>query len=287
MFEPAPEEDGRELKDINVDEVSFVERPASAQEYLFYKQLFPDSLVCPTCGYVEVDKTKETCLACEGDLTLRKWVKEINTMDEIQELFKSLFDEDLTDDEIEKADKLSAEAKSSISGALKMINKYKAEMPPELIAALKVLAKHASDKSPYPKPYNKAEEDPEKDLSKAGRTLSKATRNKLSQVVKLIQEIIEPEDLKKEIEDEDPDDSDLDKLIKTLTEYAKSLEKPLEKKEGKEEDSETEMQKLEKRLEVVEKSGGFKKSLEDEKGKGGEKEKKDESLWGSFDLDKE
>lgn len=317
----------RELIDIDVDEVSLVNKPANDETFLFFKLFGKNSHVCRDCGYTEANPNVKVCAACDGDLTTKAFfAKETDSMDEILVLFKSLFGEELTDDDgnvIEKADQLSNEAQQAIKAALGMINKYKSEMPDELRSAIHVLAKYASGgKNPYPKPYKKEQDDPDQeDLSKAGKRHSKATINKLSQIVDIINSIISSPDMKKDADGEtekEKIEGDLDTVIKALLEFTKGSDMKTEEKEKdetkdeklekKEEDKEEDKEKDEKvekkeedkkdsleeriikslddlsaRLEVVEKAGGFKKSLPE-----GEKDKeKDERLWKSFDLDPE
>ena len=316
----------RELIDIDVDEVSVVNKPANDETFLFFKLFGKNSSVCRTCGYTEANPNVKVCPACDGDLITKAFfAKETDSMDEILVLFKSLFGEELTDDEkklIEKAAPLSNEAQQALKGALGMINKYKSDMPDELIAAIHVLAKYASGgKNPYPKPYKKEQDDPDqKDLSKSGKRHSKATISKLSQIVEIINSIIGSPDMKKDTDGEtekEKIEGNLDDVIKALLDFTKGsdmktedkekdktkdekLEKKEEEKEDEEKDEKVEKKEKKKedsleerimksledisaRLEVVEKAGGFKKSLPDKEEI--DLKKTEGKIWTSFNLD--
>ncbi len=294
----------RELINIEVDEVSFVNKPANDEAFLFFKLFGEDSHECHDCGYVESNAAITVCPECNGNLIKKVFIKENRTMEEILEIYKSLFGKDLTDSDgklIEKANNLSDEAKKALKVALGMINKYKSEMPDELKEAIRVLAQYATGgKSPYPKPYKK--EEMNEDLSKAGRVASKATLNKLSQIMEIIRSIMGSPEIKKDADGET--EPSLNGIIEALSKFTKELTMNTEKekkdnkkeeKEMKKKDKEDEEDNLEtkilkqlkdisERLEVVEAAGGMKKSLPEEKKKEKEDEK-DSLLWKSFKLD--
>lgn len=84
----------------------------------------------------------------------------------------------LTEEEIEKAEKLSDKAMTAIKGALNILNKYKADMPDDVLKAIQTLAKYAS----YGYPAKK------EDIDKAGAKLSKTTRDQIQKALDFIKE---------------------------------------------------------------------------------------------------
>ena len=68
----------------------------------------------------------------------------------IEELKKFMAEDDedekevLTEEDIEKANKLSDAAMKAIKGALNILNKYKADMPDDVLKAIQTLVKYAS-----------------------------------------------------------------------------------------------------------------------------------------------
>ena len=234
---------GRKLKNIKLKEVSFVKTPANRRTFLFFKS------------------------AHGGHETGEEQGKEVEIMDkELKELLEAFLDEEIDEDEeIEKAGKLTEKVVNAIKGVLRILNKYKDALPDDAKSAVDTLAKLATTKYPYPKPYKKGEED---DLEKAGKKLSKATIEKLLAVRKLIDDLL-PEGIKKMAEEEDKDELAFEMLQKMHDKLFASDDDE-EDKEDEEDNGETgDVMKLLKgidsRLEKLEKMKGKKQELDDEK----------------------
>jgi len=206
---------------------------------------------------------------------------------ELKELLDSYFGEEVSFDteEFEKA-KLSDKALDALKGALNLINKYKKDFPDDLKDAVGVLAKYAS----YGYGYPAKKSDDNKDINKAGKTLSKDTVgrvknvvkvfNELQSVIKALNELLPEEDQKKLKKSDATDGKDADKEFKDaldeVTNIAKKLEKKLEEKDQT-------IEKLNKRLETVEKEKGIKKSIDGQDGDGDD-DGKSKKKWGSFGV---
>lgn len=200
-----------------------------------------------------------------GHETGEEQEKEVKIMDkELKELLEAFLDKEINEEEdIEKAGKLTAKVINAIKGALRILNKYKDALPDDAKSAVDTLAKLATTKYPYPKPYKKGEED---DLEKAGKKLSKATIEKLLAVRKLIDDLL-PENIKKMAEEEDKDELAFEMLQKVHDKLFASDDDKEDK--DKEDDEETgDVMKLLKgidsRLEKLEKMKGKKRELGNE-----------------------
>jgi len=237
-----------------------------------------------SCSYSKITETEDG-FKHSDTFFLSKSEMEVNKMDmnkELKKLLDSYFDEEVSFDpeefEFEKA-KLSDKALNALKGALNLVNKYKADFPDDLKKAVGVLAKYASYGYGYP--AKKSDDDKNKDINKSGRTLSKDTVTKIKSVIKALNELLPEEDrekLKKSVVDDDGKDADKEfkEALDEVTGIAKKLEKRLSEKD------ET-IEKLNKRLETVEKEKGIKKSIDgqDDDDDGSDKSKK---KWGSFNL---
>lgn len=121
---------------------------------------------------------------CESASNRKKFFikkMEVKVDDLIKELEKFLAeDEDdegiLNEEQITKAKELPEKAMEAIKGALNILNKYKDDMPDDVLSAIKTLAKYAA----YGYPEKKA------DLEKSGAKLSKATRDQLLKIYEAI-----------------------------------------------------------------------------------------------------
>ena len=188
---------------------------------------------------------------------------EVNNVDnELKELFRDYLGEDFSEEEFEKAEKLSDKVLNALKGAMNILNKYKGDFPDELKKAVAVLAKYAG----YGYPAKKVE--------KAGAKLSKSTIEQIKKVIEALGKLIEPDKVKKEAGDEN------EEVKKELGEIKKALEK-LEKKDEK--GKKDELEDLKKRLETVEKAKGIKKSIDGDGGDGKDKDTK----WPSFEFSEE
>lgn len=264
----------RELKDIEIAELSLVDLPANKKKFLFFKARGEGRgaggsaqgdggakfCVCPKCNYSEehgkLGEGKTTpcakikCPECGtlmqgSDTKVLKGDKIMDT--EMQELLKSYFGEDVEID-FEKAEELSDKALNAIKGALKLVNKYKTDFPDDLKKAVGVLAKYAGYGYGYPAK--------KQDVEKSGAKFSKDTLEKLKKAIEALEALKGvPPELKGETQK-----SNAEKQIEKLT---KSIEE-LENK--KDDESKVKLAKtldeLTERLKVVEKGTGIKKSVE-------------------------
>lgn len=193
---------GRKLKDIKIEEVSFVAHPANRKPFLFFKQdptkgigIDEDKpkqlektgqLVCPSCGY-KLDYSgrrapaRKKCPKC-GTLMQCAAKKEVKAMNadrhaeailkefadqfeniELGDEYESFLDEKMDEEQIEKAKKLPPKILNAISGAFKTLNQFKDSLPAPLLNALSLMAKYVTGKYPYPRPYKKSDENAEDD----------------------------------------------------------------------------------------------------------------------------
>jgi signal transduction histidine kinase len=232
----------RKIFDIDIEEISLVDRPANRKRFYIIKQE-------ENMWDQEFEKLLTEFLGQEGFEELKKSVeKEI---------------------ESEKKEKLTEEAINAIKGALNILNKYKDDFPKELKDAVKVIAQFAA-KYPYPYPYPKKTKKDEEgnlieeltDIEKAGRKLSKATVEQLRKVIEILQKLIEEREEETNVKKSDKkDEVKLEEKIEKLTEVVQKQFKDLEQ-----------------RIENIEKTA-FKKSLD---GQDDDKDKDKKSLWPSF-----
>lgn len=207
----------------------------------------------------------------------------------IEELKKFMAEDDedvegtLEKEEIEKAEKVPDVAMKAIKGALNILNKYKADMPDDVLSAIKTLAKYAA----YGYPAAKQE-----DIDKAGAKLSKTTRDQLAKILAFLKESPKAINMLKtllgqEVEKDKGGDGDEKLSEDTLAKLEKlaELEKTEKERIEKEEKEDAEKEKEEKedlleRVEALEKKKGIKKSIDgqegDEKNKGAGDEEEDD-----------
>lgn len=308
---------GRKLKNIKVDEVSLVKNPASRKLFLFFKSLEKSGeLVCPECGY-RLDYSghrmpgRKKCPKCGTimqcaakkseelrmlkdkhiDAVLESFEKEELEEIKLEAEYKEFLDEEMDAEQIEKAKKMPAEALNAIKAAFRMLNKWKEHLPSGLKSAVDLMAKIASGKHPYPKPYKKGEDGEEEDLEKAGRRISKFVSGQIWEAIKKLQALL-PDDFKKEQEAEE-EEIDLQELLKEAINAFVAKEENPEDKDAEEEADDSDpanpvLEKLEeisKRLEKVEKARGLKKGIESDGEKEGDIKKGDEEdPWTSLDI---
>ena len=227
----------------------------------------------------------------------------------IEELKKFMAEDDediegaLEKEDIEKAEKVPDAAMKAIKGALNILNKYKADMPDDVLKAIKTLVKYAS----YGYPAKKADEkgvvektDEElfidavnivakavetEDVEKAKKVveqLSKATIKQLKKIVDICQKIIGTEEDKVKKTGELP--PEVARELEELGALRKFKENAIKEKEETRkqeiEDLKKEREKLEKKVEELEKTKGEKKGIEGHKGGAGDEEKPDK--WPSL-----
>jgi len=227
----------------------------------------------------------------------------------IEELKKFMAEDDediegaLEKEDIEKAEKLGDAPMKAIKGALNILSKYKADMPDDVLKAIKTLTKYASYGYPATKEDKKDEvkktdeevlteavetvvkaaevEDVEK-KGKIAEHFSKATLKQLKKIVEICQKIIGTEEAKVKKTDELPAEvaRDLEELA-VLKKFKEATLKEKEETRKKEiEDLKKEREKLEKKVEELEKTKGEKTGIEDHKGGAGDDDKSDK--WKSL-----
>lgn len=300
----------RELKDIDVEEVSFVDVPAVKKKFMIVKR--GDSF----------DKNQD-------DSQKNKLEKELKQqMDELIELYKATVDTELTDEEKEILKALSPEDLKKVQDALAVLKKYKDELPDDLKKEIATLAKFAvrypypypyppRTRYPYPYPYPvKKDDKEEEDLEKAGRKISKDTLNAIKKAIGILNGVLSKGDETKQAisilsellpegerktkkvaksEEEEKmtvnlslDDIGLkEELEKMGKDIKDSFEKALVERDKKIEELNKgleNMGELKERLKKVEEVKGAKKSLEEEKGKD---VKKKDVKWPSFEPEEE
>ncbi|MBA7527669.1 hypothetical protein ES705_19847 [subsurface metagenome] len=235
-----------------------------------------------SCSYSKITETEDG-FKHSDTFYLSKSEMEVNMMDkDLKELLDSYFGEEVSFDteEFEKAE-LSDKALNALKGALNLVNKYKADFPDDLKKAVGVLAKYASYGYGYP-----AKKKEEEDINKSGKTLSKDTVgkvknvvkvfNELQSVIKALNELLPEEDQKKLKKSDATEGKDADEEFKDALDEVTNIAKKLE---GKLEEKDQTIEKLNKRLETVEKEKGIKKSID---GQDDDDEGKSEKKWGSF-----
>jgi len=285
------------LEDIELDEISLVDVPATKRKFLFRKadvdkkvRTIPNGIIsCPSCGHQEalvdfVKSASEECPECgenllssDTEITFKKRRTRMKTLSEILKTFLEEDDEELTEEElelVEKAEeKIPPEAGKALKGALSLLSKYKGQYPDDVKTAINTLAKFAS----YGYAAEKADDD--EDVKKAGAKLSKDTVSRLKKIVALLEKAPEALKLLKGLIPESAQKSDvekqLDQIMDTLKDLKKADDDPEEddeeddddedksKKKIKKEDSEL-MEKIEsltKTVNKIAKQKGVKKSL--------------------------
>lgn len=293
------------LEEIEPDEISLVDVPATKRKFLFRKadvdeevRTLPNGLIeCPSCGFEEalidfVKSASEECPECGENLissdTEITFKKRRSKMKKISEIIKSFLeddDEELTDEELEaleKADKkMPPEAAKALKGALSLLSKYKGQYPDDVKAAINTLAKFAS----YGYAAEKADEDG--DLFKAGAKLSKDTVSKLKKIFDILKGAPEAVKLLKEmIPSEHAKSAELESKLDTVLDEIKKLKKGADTDEDEDEDTDEDededkkkakdplmkkLNALEKIVTKIAEAKGLKKSL-----KGSEEEEEDE-----------
>ncbi len=128
--------------------------------------------------------------------------KQRRSLMDLIEILKDMLgpDTELSDDEVKKAKELTEDAAKAIAGALKILNKYKDDMPDDVLGAIKTLAKYASYGYPAKKSADEVDFVAElTDVEKAGARLSKATIEELKKAIEILRGIIgeREENLKK------------------------------------------------------------------------------------------
>jgi len=219
----------KKLSEIEIDEISLVDVPAIRKKFVIIKN-----------GKSSEVKTMDELI---------KIFKEVNGLKEISKeqeaTFKALSEEDI----------------KKYSGALTVLSKYKDELPEDLNKELSVLAKFGV------REVKKTVKEPDEDLEKAGKKLSKDTLDIIGHAVKelggltdvlsSLSNLLPAEDTKKMATEKAEKEKVENKINEAVTKAAEDTKEELAKKDKSIKDLTEKVEKLE-----VEKNG--KKSLEEE-----------------------
>lgn len=189
-------------------------------------------------------------------------------------------DDELTKEEIAKAEALGKEPMAVIENALNTFEEYKESMPDDLLAATKIIVKQATF---VDLPITKEA------LEKAGAALSKSTKAQLTKVLEFLkgspQAIaslqallgLKVEKIEQVVNDDEENltDETVAKLEK-LEQFEKDEKERIEKEAtDAKKIAEDEKKDFEERLEALEKQKGIKKSIDNKGDEDEEKNKKD------------
>lgn len=210
------------------------------------------------------------------------------TMDKFIEVLKGFMvdedDDELTPEEIAKAEALADEPKAVVENALVTFTEYKESMPADLLAATKILIKQASFVEPPKK----------EDLAKAGAALSKSTKAQLlkaleflkpsPQAVAILQTLLGQEVKKTDAgEGGEQLSAETQAKLDKLEELEKAEKERIEKEQKEEAKKVADKAKeTDERLAALEKQKGIKTSITDE---GDDKGKKKELKKGEEEED--
>lgn len=246
----------------------------------------------------EIDPDEISLVDQAANLTKFYITKRRTSMnDELIELLKQFVpdDEELTEDDISKAEEMSDEAKKALTGALNILNKYKGDFPPAVLDAIKTLTKFASY-GKYPAKKS-AEIDDDVflkelvDVSKAGAKLSKATIEQLKKIKAVIDEMIgaREKDIKKDHQNL-PDDvvSELEQLRRFKADTQdKENERIKKDQDDKEKVRDDKIAELEKELKELKKKKPVKKSKDGQDDPAGGDDDDDKTKWPSLSHSEE
>lgn len=313
----------RKMKDIKLKEVSLVDRPANLRPFLMFKQdgkSESDSLLKAkkkinieitsdgtksgtsiTINKEKIDKLRsfnfsvwesddeKAAVNCSYSKLIEEeggfqrtetyyLAKGDSPMDErIAKLLKTFFGD--KEVKVEKSE-LNEATIVEIEKALTTINSYSEEMPDELVAAIGMLGIQAGQGY---NPVAKTEDD----IEKKGAKLSKDTVKQLNAIIASAQAML-PKDELDDGNTKKVDTTDVEKMVKGLTDTVAELTGKLEKKESTEqlEGLSKTLGEITERLKKVEsKPAATKKSIDgnEELGDDGKPVKKDEGLkWPSL-----
>jgi len=281
---------GRKLKNISLQEISMVDKPASKKQFLFFKQEGKPApakklkkkinIVIDSDGTVGGTK-----IQANGDTLgkLRDFSFSFYRGDEIGSpvscSYSTLVETDdgfsraetfylskgdlIMDEEIKKqldeyfgedaeVDFEKAEENTAVVEALVTVNEYREELPDDLKKAVGTIAKQAALYHPS------APEKKEKDtIKKAGAKLSKDTRDKLEAAMAALESL--KSILPTAEKSDENDEGDLKKKIADLTKSITDIEK--KKDETTKEELTQTLDSLTARLKKVEETTGVKKSV--------------------------
>lgn len=276
------------LEDIEPDEISLVDVPATKRMFLFRKadvaeedRIIPNGIItCPSCDNQEalvdfVKSASEECPECgenllssDTEITFKK--RRLRMKKKLSEILKAFLEEDdeeLTEEEldiIEKAEKaLDPDAKKALKGAIVLLSKYKGQYPDDVKSAINILAKFAA----FGAAEKAADEDDDDEptLKKAGAKLSKDTVSKLKKIFALMEKAPEALKLLKDMLPESAKKSDvenkMDEILEEISELKKAVDdddnddddKKKKKKKVKKDDDDDDNSEIMEKLESLEK----------------------------------
>jgi len=135
----------------------------------------------------------EVSLVDAGAVRKTFYIKKRRAIMDLVQILKDLLgpETELSEEEIEKAKGLTEQAAKAISGALAILNKYKDDMPDDVLKAIKTLAKYSS----YGYPAKKSAEvdflAELTDVEKARTKLDGATTEELKKATEILKGFIE------------------------------------------------------------------------------------------------
>ena len=249
----------RKLIDIDVNEVSLwmlVNIPANKTKYFIVKndKSFEEKNHLAKIAFRQDDKNEN-----------RK-KEEVNKMDELVKLYKSLYKDEIAKDMKPEVKTFAEEDIKILKNALDIFKKYREDLPDELIDGVINLAKFAVSKYP-----EKEEKKDDTEVEKSGAKLSKDSLANLKKAIECLMSILPEEDQpevkkvedkpeekveKKEEKKEEPKEEN--GFEKSLKEFKESILGEISKNSKIVEDVVT-------RLGKVEEVKGVKKSIEEEK----------------------
>ena len=192
-------------------------------------------------------------------------------MDKFIEILKGFVvdedDDELTKEEIAKAEALGKEPKAIIENALNTFEEYKESMPDDLLAATRILVKQATF---VDVPIKK------EDLEKAGAALSKANKVALAKVLDFLKGAspaiaslqallgLKVEKTEQVVDDDGEKlSAETEAKLEKLEEFEKAEKERIETEQAEiKKKAEEKEKELEERLEALEKQKGIKKSID-------------------------
>lgn len=228
----------RKLKDIDVAEISLVDSAANQEKFFI--------------------------------------IKRSKLMDWIETLKKFLGEDELSEEDIAKAEGMPDDEVTAIQKDLDVLSNYDDGMPDDVLTAIRDLAKRASLKGSDGKEELTDEEFIEEVIEKAGARFSKATIEQLKKIKDAVEKLLkDQEDLEKDKFGKLP--PDVVKKLKRAEDLEKAeKERLIKEKEDSDKAKEKEISDLKKRLEKLEKKKRVRKGIEgqesddDDKGETGD-----------------
>lgn len=256
----------RKLVGIDISEISLVDMPANRTHFAVVKRKKSFEEKNHLAKIRQDDKNDN-----------QEKIKEVNKMDELVRLYKSLYKDEIAKDMKPDMETFAEEDIKILKDALDIFTKYRDDLPDELADEIVKLAKFAVSK--YPK-EEKEEKKDDTEVEKKGAKLSKDSIDNLKKAIECLMSILPEEDKPevKKVDDkeeekvekkEEPKEEEKDKVNEG---FEKSLKELKESILGEISKGNKVVEGLAGRLEKIEEVKGVKKSLEEEKA---EKDKKE------------